>query len=147
MTNGDNDNKMKSLNANTQLPVDRMEKSICQPNSMKKCFRINSSSSHWYMTLQFTKLFDDYCPTGDNQQSLQAGVMAFTPRMRRPRDVDGTDGEMPTVWKGCEGSLMRGVRKGTDSDTQGRRKASWGPRPPRLPRGDTARYKNRHRPF
>lgn len=33
-------------------------------------FRTNSKSSHWYMTFQFTKFFDDdYCPIRHNHQS------------------------------------------------------------------------------
>lgn len=43
--NDDNDgeDKMNFLDPHVQLPVDRMAGSVCQPNSMNKCFRIDSS--------------------------------------------------------------------------------------------------------
>jgi len=65
------------------------------------------------VTFQFTKLLDDACPIGHNQQSHWAHVMAFTSRLRKARDRDGTDGEMPAIsmngW-----SLTPGLRKVTN---------------------------------
>lgn len=59
-------------------------------------------------------LSDDDCPIGHNQRSHWARVMAFTSWLRKARDGDGTNGEMPAISvKGCEGS-QPGLRKVTD---------------------------------
>lgn len=103
---------MKPLHPNIQLPGDRMAESIRQPNGMNGFSELTARApiGTWLSSLQ-SSLMMTTVPSGTTTNPTGPCVMAFTSWLRKARDRNGTDGEMPTMsMKRCEGSLTPGLK-------------------------------------